>query len=93
MHWYGKPAFAATFYDIPARDLNWSPDGYKILYVVNEKDAFHLYMSRRNGSEKVLLHSSTQKISQPAWAPTGDAIVFCMATDEGSQHLWLLRLY
>lgn len=93
IHWYGKPKFKPTFDGIAAHDLNWSPDGYKILYIVKEHKMYHLYTSRRDGSEKVLLHSSRQKIAQPAWAPAGDSVVFCLASDDGSQHLWLLRLH
>ncbi len=93
LHWYGKPAFTTSFKGIPAFDLSWSPDGYKIVYVVKENDWHHIYKSRRDGSEKVLLYSSGQKLSQPAWSPSGDSIVFCMASVDGTQHLWLLRLY
>jgi TolB protein len=92
IHWYGKSAFDSALDQPNMHGINWSPDGYKIVYVTKSDDQFQLYISRRNGTEKLLIASSSFKLSQPDWSPDGSRIVFCVDEGYGKQNLWLINL-
>lgn len=92
IHWYGKAAFDPSSNNSNMSNISWSPNGYKIVFVVKNDEIFQLFISRRDGTEVQLLASSSHAIMHPDWSPDGKSITFTLSQTAETQNIWLLML-
>lgn len=92
IHWYGKPAFDPGLLNSNMSDISWSPNGYKIVFVVKNEGIYQLLISRRDGTQVQLLASSSHTIQHPDWSPDGRSLIFTLTESSDKQNIWLLNL-
>lgn len=73
------------------RELVWSPDSQKVVFVERLPDAkSRLWVASVAGGEPVALTDGKSRDDMPAWSPDGKYLVF-VAERQGDVDLWLMR--
>lgn len=72
-------------------DLNWSPDGSKIVFRSERDGDSAIYMMNADGSNPKRLSPRPGKDSMPSWSPDGKQIVFSSSRD-GQPEIYTMDL-
>ena len=85
-----------SFRDKRIGDLQLSPDGEQLLFVVSEKDLANnasyssIWLWSESGGAARMLTDEKGSASSPRWSPSGDRIAF-FASDDDGQGLWTMN--
>lgn len=79
---------APTADDFRAR---WSPDGRKLIFLSNRTNVYHAYVVDSDGGNLIdLTPNALKDILAAEWSPDGSHIAFTLATDNGSNNIWVM---
>lgn len=82
-----EPAQRLTGGEANNRDPRWSPDGRKLLFVANRKEADKsaLYLLPIDGGEAQRLGDLDGELSEPSWSPDGKLIAVLCIDEESAE--------
>jgi TolB protein len=84
-------AISGTATKLEERELVWSPDSQKVVFVERLPDAkSRIWLAKVEGGEPVALTDGKTLDDMPAWSPDGKYLVF-VADRGGDADLWLMR--
>lgn len=62
--------------DMPVRSVSFSPDGSKLAYLGLNDGAWRVFVSRRDGSDPVLISGGSENVRSPIFSPDGTKVAY-----------------
>jgi TolB protein len=79
-----------TWTGILGGGADWSPDGSRFVYHSNKGTNYDLYVSQKDGTDKVRLTTSSGMDVHPRWSPDGKKIAFSSNRD-GDFNIYIIN--